>query len=288
MLETRQVEDGAALRRRRICSQGHRFTSWESAGSQFVRKRQGWLERFDEGKLRRAIEKASLEASPPIDADPVVLDVVRAMHRAPLLTGDAISTFEIGRIVLRRLHEQDPTGICALRFGSVFLRHRHFNTQEELIAAIATETQGLMLYVAKSHERERLELAKRGRVLEAFNHGKLRRAIKRALDKTPYEGLLEQLVDEVAATAHEQAQEVRDGKHRYRVIDAEAIGRLVLQRLHATDWVAYARFLSVFNRDEFERVIPMRDRSAQGRRTGTPLKPAHRSRKRPAARKGDA
>jgi transcriptional regulator NrdR family protein len=254
IIETRQLELGL-LRRRRVCDQGHRFSSWELADARFCRKRAGWLQRFDEAKLRRAIAKAAEGIA--VNEDRIVRDVVRSMLDAPGMTGDAISTEEIGRIILRGLNEEDPTGVCMVRFGSVFLR-RHFNSPDELLAGIRSEIEQPMLYVVKRRAELGIEDRSDERPLvQPFSYTKLRRSIRRALQKTPHQGKLEVLVNAVADLASREAEEValEDNQARSE-IEAERIGRLVLDQLRHLDWAAYVRYLSVFDREAFQKEVP--------------------------------
>lgn len=265
VIETRQLEAGL-LRRRRVCDRGHRFSSWEFAEARFCRKRAGWLQRFDEAKLRAAIQKAAEDIS--VDEKRIVGDVVRAMLDAPTLTGDAITTEQIGRIVLRGLSEQDSTGIAMVRFGSVFVR-RHFDSPEELLEGIRREIEGPMLYVVKRSGREGVEDRKPDEpILQPFDYSKLRRSIRRALDKTPFLDRLEQLVNSVADQARQEARVVGiDNGNSRSEIPAERVGQLVLEQLHRVDWVAYVRYLSVFDRDEFQREVPREAGPHGGSRT---------------------
>ena len=61
VLESRSSEAGAAIRRRRQCSDcGHRFTTYERyEQSLFVRKRAGRRQPFDREKLRGALTRAA-------------------------------------------------------------------------------------------------------------------------------------------------------------------------------------------------------------------------------------
>ena len=61
MLESRSSEAGAAIRRRRECSDcGHRFTTYERyEQTLFVRKQNGRRQPFDRAKLRGALARAA-------------------------------------------------------------------------------------------------------------------------------------------------------------------------------------------------------------------------------------
>jgi transcriptional regulator NrdR len=62
VLESRNAESGAALRRRRRCTScGHRFTTFERREPEplFIRKRDGSRQRYDRAKLCGALERAA-------------------------------------------------------------------------------------------------------------------------------------------------------------------------------------------------------------------------------------
>ena len=62
VLESRRAEDGAAIRRRRVCAGcGHRFTTYERRDREplVVRKRDGSRQRFDRTKLRAALLRST-------------------------------------------------------------------------------------------------------------------------------------------------------------------------------------------------------------------------------------
>src|SRR5688572_2037999 len=204
VVETRQVEPGL-FRRRRICDTGHRFSSWEMSEARFCRKRAGWLQRFDEAKLRTAIQKATVGIS--VNEDRIIDDVLRATVDSPRETGDAITTEAIGKIILRGLSEEDPSGISVVRFGSVFLQ-RHFDSPEDLLAGIQREIHEPALYVIKRHAEAADEREADEPLLQPFDYTKLRRSIRHALRKTPYRERLEPLVNAVADLAMQEAQKV--------------------------------------------------------------------------------
>jgi transcriptional regulator NrdR family protein len=251
VLETRALEADKVVRRRRICDNGHRYTTWEFVTADFVRKREGSLEPFDEDKLRRSIAKATADDA-GVNPDVLLGDIYAAMRSAPARNGDAITTVEVGTMVLRALHEQDPTGISALRYGSVFFRDRHFDSRDELLEAI-DEIRDPMLFVAKRMDQGLQDRVEGTGSVEPFNYRKLRRSLKRALEKTPTADNVERILELVASDAREAARTVEDasGVER-REVDAHAIGEFVLRRLRQVDFAAYLRFLSAFNRPRFD------------------------------------
>jgi transcriptional repressor NrdR len=248
VLETRTSPAEDAIRRRRQCGSGHRFTSWElrEAGS-VVRKRDGRLEPFDEAKLRGSIELARVGLA--VDADAIVSEIRRHAVTAPLRTNDALSTIEIGTAILVALLDQDPSGIAALRYGSVFLRHRDLASRDDLLEEIDAIVAP-QLYVVKRADPEDEPPRK-----EPFDHSKLLRSLRRALSKTEDYSRAVEFAREIAAQIDQEARTVEAADFRHRQIDADRIGRLVLRRLARVNWVSYARYLSAFNPDEFQEEV---------------------------------
>jgi transcriptional repressor NrdR len=106
VLETRRAPDGATRRRRNCPGCGHRFTTFEriEAAALTVRKRDGRRQRFDRGKLRGAL----LRASHKRDVDPRALDeIVAAVEREAQSAGGELSAERIGERCLAGLEPLD-------------------------------------------------------------------------------------------------------------------------------------------------------------------------------------
>jgi transcriptional repressor NrdR len=106
-LETRRVEDGAAVRRRRRCTEcGHRFTTYERRQRDpvFVRKRGGERQRFDRTKLRAALLRAAHKRPvAPDDVEALVDRVEVAIEAA----GGELEADRIAELCLQGLAELD-------------------------------------------------------------------------------------------------------------------------------------------------------------------------------------
>src|SRR3990167_9250039 len=120
VLESRTVDEGEAIRRRRACeSCKKRFTTYEKVrgSALWVIKKDGKREPFEREKVKigilRAIEKrpVSLEL-----VDEIVDQVEREMLS---LEDQEVSTRAIGKAVLKRLRKVDK--VAWLRFASVYL-----------------------------------------------------------------------------------------------------------------------------------------------------------------------
>jgi len=120
VLESRSVEDGHAIRRRRLCNKcGKRFTTYEKVKDNFlwVVKKDGRREPFDRNKLKRGVLRAVEKR--PISMD-LVDDLVDRVEREILRKEkEEVSSKLIGKEVLKRLKKIDK--VAWLRFASVYL-----------------------------------------------------------------------------------------------------------------------------------------------------------------------
>ena len=119
VVDSRQSDDGGAIRRRRQClACGERFTTFErpEVVTLAVIKRSGDREPFDRAKVVAGIQAA-------VKARPVGAGEAEALARAVedemrLLPSVDVTSERIGRAVLEGLRELDP--IAAVRFASVY------------------------------------------------------------------------------------------------------------------------------------------------------------------------
>ncbi len=121
VIETRVLEDGEAIRRRRRCLKcGRRFTTYERVETFpiLVIKRDGRRERFDREKLRMGILKATEKTT--VSAQEVE-DLVGKIEREIKQGAEAeIESKKIGEMVARELKKINK--IAYIRFASVFKR----------------------------------------------------------------------------------------------------------------------------------------------------------------------
>jgi len=132
VVDSREVRDGAEIRRRRECDDcGRRFTTYERVDEvpATVVKRDGRREIFDREKLLNGLLKAC-EKRPVARADLVtIVDTVES----DLAARDVreISTQEIGNDVIEQLRRLDQ--VAYVRFASVYRRFEDVNQfMEEL------------------------------------------------------------------------------------------------------------------------------------------------------------
>ena len=130
VVDSRTVDDGAAIRRRRECAAcGRRFTTAETA-SLLIAKRSGALEPFSRAKVVSGVRKAC--QGRPVSEDDLAL-LAQKVEDALRATGTAeIPAMEVGLAILGPLRELDE--VTYLRFASVY---RSFDTLDDFEAEIA-------------------------------------------------------------------------------------------------------------------------------------------------------
>ena len=120
VVDSREAEEGAAIRRRRVCDAcGERSTTFERAESARIQvlKRDGTRQEFDRRKLASAISKAAT-AELTADRTSAVIDGIE--HTIRQSGASEVSSARIGQMVLERLAEVDPMGY--VRFKIVYDR----------------------------------------------------------------------------------------------------------------------------------------------------------------------
>ncbi len=134
VVDSRVVEDGAAVRRRRECEAcGKRFSTYERAELRLplVIKKDGARQSFDLEKIRSGMQKA-LEKRPVSVAQ--LEHGVNAVLRAVQESGNTeIGVGALGEFVMEQLRELD--GVAYVRFASVY---REFKDVDEFLTAVKT------------------------------------------------------------------------------------------------------------------------------------------------------
>jgi len=132
VLESRAVENGQAIRRRRECIKCQkRFTTYEKikGTALWVIKKGGQRELFDKEKVKRGIVRAIQKR--PVSLD-LVEDIVSQVESEMLRKeSEEVSSKAIGRAILKRLKKVDK--VAWLRFASVYLE---FEDLEDFAKAI--------------------------------------------------------------------------------------------------------------------------------------------------------
>lgn len=118
VVDSREVESGAAVRRRREClACGYRFTTLERSigAGLLVVKRSGEREPFEREKLVAGLQSACKNR--PVDAEQIA-ELAAAVEDDVRQIGVEVSSEAIGVAVLDRLRELDA--VAYLRFASVY------------------------------------------------------------------------------------------------------------------------------------------------------------------------
>ncbi|WP_038250480.1 transcriptional regulator NrdR [Ghiorsea bivora] len=132
VIDSRVVEDGSAVRRRRHCDQcGKRFSSYERAELRLplVIKKDGTRVAFNIEKVRDGMQK-SLEKR-PVSADDLEKSVHSVLKSVQETNENEISAEIIGDFVMEQLRKLD--GVAYVRFSSVY---REFKDVDEFLTAV--------------------------------------------------------------------------------------------------------------------------------------------------------
>jgi transcriptional repressor NrdR len=132
VLESRTVDEGDAIRRRRECSKcTKRFTTFEKIRGNvlWVIKKDGRRESWDREKIKHGILRSIQKRPVSMEmVENVIEDVEREMLRSEECE---ISSRTIGNAILKRLKKIDK--VAWLRFASVYLEFEDLTDFEKLI-----------------------------------------------------------------------------------------------------------------------------------------------------------
>ncbi len=139
VVDSREAEEGAAIRRRRSCpSCNRRFTTIEEASLRVI-KRSGVTEPFSRSKVVAGVRRACQGRPVEADALAVLAQLVEDTLRA---SGTAeVPSDEIGRAILGPLRELDE--VAYLRFASVYLAFDSLDDFETAIVDLRAQTRSL-------------------------------------------------------------------------------------------------------------------------------------------------
>ena len=124
VLDSRPIEDGSSIRRRRECNTcQRRFTTYETLETLplMVQKKNGSRQIFDKHKLEAGLLKACQKR--PVNAEEIVAEIETELQNS--LMGE-VTTTEIGEIVMRKLKERDE--VAYVRFASVYREFKDIET----------------------------------------------------------------------------------------------------------------------------------------------------------------
>ncbi|WGH86906.1 transcriptional regulator NrdR [Auritidibacter ignavus] len=130
VVDSRSLEDGSAIRRRRQCQAcGKRFTTLETT-SLMVVKRSGVAEPFDRNKVINGVSKAC--QGRPVSKDDLAV-LAQEVEEAIRSTGNSeVDAHEVGLAILGPLRRLDQ--VAYLRFASVY---QDFDSLDDFEKAIS-------------------------------------------------------------------------------------------------------------------------------------------------------
>ncbi len=121
VIDSRTAQDGAAIRRRRMClSCNRRFTTYESVEKTALKviKRDGVRVPYDRSKLRAGIEKACWKR--PISAEQIDALIDRIESMVETKFDSEVDSKFLGEAAMEQLLSIDE--IAYIRFASVYLQ----------------------------------------------------------------------------------------------------------------------------------------------------------------------
>ena len=134
--DSRPTEEGAAIRRRRICPDcGGRFTTFERIQLRelIVVKRSGRRVPFDREKLARSVGIAVRKR--PVEAERIERMLTGIVRQLESLGESEIASSAIGELVMEGLRSLDP--VAYVRFASVYRDFREAADFHEVLGEIA-------------------------------------------------------------------------------------------------------------------------------------------------------
>lgn len=127
VLDSRPVEEGKSIRRRRECQQcGKRFTTYERVEETnlLVVKRNGNRELFDKNKILAGLVRACDKRPVPMSVlESIVNDIEKDLRNS---MEKEIAALDIGEMVMQRLRPVDD--VAYVRFASVYRKFEDIET----------------------------------------------------------------------------------------------------------------------------------------------------------------
>ena len=122
VVDSRPAEDGTAIRRRRSCTCGERFTTFERVQFRelIVVKKNGRKTIFDRDKLSKSIYIALKKR--PIDTDTVEKFISSIERSLEEMNQSEVTSNTIGSMVMEGLKKLDP--VAYVRFASVYTQFK--------------------------------------------------------------------------------------------------------------------------------------------------------------------
>ncbi|HQM15613.1 MAG TPA: transcriptional regulator NrdR [Candidatus Woesebacteria bacterium] len=140
VVDSRESEDGGAVRRRRKCEVcDRRFTTYERVEGLDLKvvKKDGTKEDFDREKIKRGLIKATWKRPVTLkQIDDLIMDVERKLRSSQ---ANEIKSWQIGNLVINRLKKIDKLGY--LLFATVYRDFDDIDDFKKEIEKIDTLTE---------------------------------------------------------------------------------------------------------------------------------------------------
>lgn len=138
VLDSRPIEDGSSIRRRRECNAcQRRFTTYETLETLplMVQKKNGSRQIFDKHKLEAGLLKACQKR--PVDVALLVSEIEQELHNQML---NDIPSTKLGEMVMERLRKLDA--VSYVRFASVYREFKDVDTFFSELKKMMNQTEG--------------------------------------------------------------------------------------------------------------------------------------------------
>lgn len=142
VIDSRESDDGAAIRRRRECPQcGERFNTFETAELKLpaIVKNDGRREAFDERKLRVSFDRALQKRT--VSEEQIDAAVHAVIHALRTSAEREIPSLRVGEHVMVELRKLDQ--VAYVRFASVYRSFEDVQAFREEIERLERELPGL-------------------------------------------------------------------------------------------------------------------------------------------------
>ena len=137
VVDSRPTEDGTAIRRRRLCVCGARFTTFERVQFRefLVVKKNGEKSIFDRDKITKSVDLALRKR--PVDIDTKEKLISKIVRDLEGMGENEISTNVIGEMVMQGLYTLDK--VAYVRFASVYRDFRETKDFEQFLGSLNKE-----------------------------------------------------------------------------------------------------------------------------------------------------
>lgn len=138
VLESRDVEDGMALRRRRQCNKcSTRYTTYERVeiSRLFIVKKSGERQAYSRDKLSKGIYRAFEKR--PTAIEEIELLISRIEHQLLSMEQNEVDSSKLGELVMTEIKKVDP--VAYVRFASVYRSFSDLSSFEKELSKMRKE-----------------------------------------------------------------------------------------------------------------------------------------------------